>query len=135
MKQFLVYWIWPNPAGWNYGDPKIKAAIILFLVMIVLSFMIRFWRTRLKNPVTRNLSASWSRSLFWFAVVALFLIVSRVEEIQFLAMRLLWIFWFVSFFLYLFFQLLQFRRRHYTVLKRVQVVDEREKYLPRRNHY
>lgn len=85
----------------------------------------------MKNPITRNLSSSWSSALFWFGFVAAFLIVSRVETIQFLSMRLLWLFWGLFAALYVFFQILNFRRRHYTVLERAQVIDEREKYLPK----
>jgi hypothetical protein len=130
MKQFLIYWVWPNPGGWHYDDRKITVALVLCGALIVLSFIIRFWRSRLKNTVTRNLSSSWSRATFWFGVVAIILIVSRVEEIQFMAMRLTWALWFGALFLYLLFQFFQFRRRHYTLLERVQVVDERDKYLP-----
>jgi hypothetical protein len=70
--------------------------------------------------------------MFWFCIVALLLVVSRVEMIQFLAMRAALALWFVLAVLYVVFQIFQFRRRHYTVMDRVQVVDERDKYLPKR---
>jgi len=130
MKQFLVYWLWPNPGMWTYGDKKILMAIVLCGILVLLSFTIKFWRSQLQNSVTRSLSNSWSRATFWFGIVGLILIVSRVETIQFLSMRVLWALWFLSFFLYAVFQLIQFRRRHYVLLKRVHVVDERERYLP-----
>lgn len=132
MKAFLVYWVWPNPGGWNYEDSKVLAMFGVCLVLIVGSFLIRFWRRRLKNPKTRSLSSSWSSASFWFGLVALILVVSRVELIQFMSMRLLWAFWFLAAGLYVFFQILQFTKRHYTVLARTTVLDEREKYLPRR---
>jgi hypothetical protein len=47
-------------------------------------------------------------------------------------MRLLWAFWFLAFLLYVVLQFLSFRRRHYTVMERTTVIDEREKYLPKR---
>lgn len=132
MKPFLVYWFWPNPGGWSYVSPKIEAALIALAVMLCLSFVISAWRRRLANPVTRNLSGSWSAASFWFGLVGIALVVSRVEAIQFLAMRILWGVWVLSLALYLIYQILQFKRRHYVLLKRVEVTDERDKYLPRK---
>lgn len=132
MKQFLIYWVWPNPGAWTYSDPKVSTAIVLALVLLVGSFALSAWRRRQSNPQTRLLSASWSSASFWFGFIALFLIVCRVEYIQFLAMRVLWVVWFVALALYIFFQILQFRRKHYTVLGRPTIVDVREKYLPRK---
>lgn len=130
MRTFLTYWVWPNPGGWHYNDTKITVALLLCGILILLSFVIRTWRTRLQSSITRTLTSGWSRAAFWFGVTGIVLIVSRVETIQFLAMRLLWFLWALALVLYLLFQLLQFRRRHYTLLKRVQVSDERDKYLP-----
>jgi ABC-type bacteriocin/lantibiotic exporter with double-glycine peptidase domain len=47
-------------------------------------------------------------------------------------MRLLWVLWVALAALYVFFQVLQFTRRHYTVAARTVVLDERAKYLPRK---
>jgi Ca2+/Na+ antiporter len=132
MKQFLIYWVWPNPGSWVYTDPKVLSAIILSLVLVFGSFALSAWRRKQSNPQTRSLSSSWSSASFWFGLIALFLIVCRVEYIQFLAMRALWLVWFASLALYIVFQVLQFRRRHYTILGRPTIVDVREKYLPRK---
>lgn len=132
MKQFLIYWVWPNPGAWTYSDPKIMTAIALSCLLVVGSFFISAWRRKQSNPQTRMLSASWSSASFWFGLVALFLIVCRVELIQFFAMRALWIVWFGSLALYVVLQVLQFQRRHYTVIGRPTIVDVREKYLPRK---
>lgn len=100
--------------------------------LIVLSFAVSFWRRMLQNHMTKTLTSSWSTALFWFGVTGLFFTVCRVETIQFLSMRLLWLFWVIAAALYVFVQILMFRRRHYTVLERAQVTDERDKYLPKR---
>jgi small-conductance mechanosensitive channel len=132
MKAFLVYWVWPNPGGWHYNDPKVMAVLVACAALVFLSLVLRYWRKTLTSPVTRNLSASWSSALFWFGVVAAVMVVSRVETIQFVSMRLLWVIWLVSFALYFVFQIMQFRRRHYVVLKRAHVLDERDRYLPKK---
>lgn len=67
---------------------------------------------------------------FWFGIVGAILVASRVEMIQFMAMRLMWALWLLCLVLYAFIQFVQFRRKHYTVMQRTQVVDERDKYLP-----
>ncbi len=132
MLQFFIYWVWPNPGGWHYHDHNVEAYIALNLALIVLSFVIRYWRQKQKNPQTRILSSSWSSVAFWFAIVGLFLIVCRVEQIQFLSMRLLWAFWVLALILFVIFQALQFRRRHYTVVGRPQTVSHLDKYLPKK---
>lgn len=129
--QFFSYWFWPNPAGWTYADTRVQAVLGACMAFIVLSFAIRYWRKSLKNPITKNLSRSWSSAAFWFGIVGIVFVASRVEMIQFLAMRAMWALWVLALGLYGFFQFAQFRRRHYTVMQRTQVVDEREKYLPK----
>lgn len=132
MAAFFSYWFWPNPGNWHYDDARVVAFLLVCFALIVGSFAISYWRNRLTNPVTRTLSRTWSSVMFWFCIVALLLVVSRVEMIQFLAMRAALALWFVLAVLYVVFQIFQFRRRHYTVMDRVQVVDERDKYLPKR---
>ncbi len=132
MKSFFSYWLWPNPAGWNYSDTKVIAILVFALAFILGSFLINLWRNRQTNAQTKILSSSWSRSAFWFGIFLLFLTVSRVEMIQFMSMRLLFPLWVVSLVAYIAVQVLQFRRRHYTVLGRTVVNDERRKYLPRK---
>lgn len=100
--------------------------------LVIVSFGIRYWRRVLRNPVTKKLSTSWSSASFWFGAVGMVLVVCRVEAIQFLAMRALWGMWLLAGVLYVIVQVISFRRRHYTVLEKMQVVDERDKYLPRK---
>ncbi len=132
MQQFFSYWLWPNPAGWHYQDQRVMVVLGVCIALIVLSFAIRVWRSKLENSMTRSLSSGWSVASFWFGLIGLFLAISRVETIQFLSMRILWGLWMLAGLAYIWFQFLQFRRRHYVVLKRAQVVDERDKYLPRK---
>ncbi len=127
----FVYLFWPNPAGWQYSDSRVQMLLGFCAFLIVLSFAIRYWRRGIKNPITKNLSKSWSAASFWFGIVGIIFVASRVEMIQFLAMRALWALWILCIGLYVFFQFIQFRRRHYTVMQRTQVTDERDKYLPK----
>ncbi|MBP7114226.1 MAG: hypothetical protein KBA40_02105 [Candidatus Peribacteraceae bacterium] len=128
--QLFSYWFWPNPAGWRYTDFPVQTLLAVCAALIILSFVIGYWRKRVKNPITKNLSKSWSSAALWFGLVGIVFVVSRVEMIQFLAMRAMWALWLLCLVAYAFFQFIQFRRRHYTVMQRTQVVDEREKYLP-----
>lgn len=132
MRSFFEYWFWPNPAGWAYSDQKVVIALLGCGLLVLLSFLIRWWRSSVKNHPTLQLSRGWPRTSFWLGFVGLFLIISRVEMIQFIEMRALWVVWFLSLSLYVLSQVLKFRHRHYTVVASPRVVDERDKYLPRR---
>ena len=128
---FLSFWFWPNPGGWHYSDTRVVAVLIACSLLILTSFALRFWRRSLQNSVTRSLTRSWPLGAFWFGFIGLVFAFSRVEMIQFLAMRAAWALWLALLVLFASFQFVQFRRRHYTVLQRTTVVDEREKYLPK----
>lgn len=129
---FLRYLFWPNPGSANYGDPSIIALLLLTVGMIVSSFVLSYWRKRQTNPITRKLSVSWSRAAFWFGLFGLVMVVSRVEDIQFIAMRFLWIVWAAFLMLYVVFQYKKWRMKHYEVLPSVSVVDPRDRYLPKK---
>ena len=132
MTSFLSYWFYPNPGSSHYGSPKVVALLIACVLLILCSFVCGVWRRSLGNPVTRKLSRSWPRALRWFGIVGLVLVISRVEEIQFLAMRVLWMLWGLAFIFFLLFQLWRFRIRHYTIVPKDTREDPREKYLPRK---
>lgn len=129
-EKFLRYVFAPNPGHAAYGDSGMLFLIGIALALLVLALMIRSWRSGIQNPITKRLSRSWSAASFWFGVAALVLVVCRVEQIQFLAMRLLWVLWWVGVLFYVFFQVRQFRARHYKVLPAEHFSDPREKYLP-----
>lgn len=127
----LSYWFWPHPGGLSYGDPRVLTLLAVCLLMIAASLVISLWRRRQENPVTRRLSRSWPRTLRWFGGAGIVLTVSRVEEIQFLAMRALWVVWGLTLTACVLFQVWRFRRRHYTVVKGRKEEDPRAKYLPK----
>ena len=129
--EFLSYLFWPNPGNATYQSPKAIALLIACVVLAIFSVGIRLWRRNLQNPVTKKLSASWGSAAFWFGLSGAVMVVARVEQIQFLAMRFLWVLWAAFACLYLFFQLRRFRQKHYEVLPKVKLAeDPREKYLP-----
>lgn len=127
---FLTYWFYPNPGNADYGNPKVLLLLALCVLMIAGSFGLSAWRNRQANPVTKKLSRSWAMAALWFGVVGLVLAVSRVEQIQFIAMRFLWVLWAGFLIAYVVLQVRIFRARHYQVLPRETVVDPRDAYLP-----
>lgn len=133
MTQFFSYWFWPNLAGWSYGEQNVTILLALTIAMVVLSFIVRYWRRHIKNPMTRTLSRSWPTALLWFGLTGVVMVISRTEQIQFLSMRALWALWMLLLVVFAFYQFLQFQRRHYTVVRgQPGPADERSKYLPRK---
>jgi amino acid transporter len=122
------YLFWPNPGV--ISQEKSLSAVIVCVLLLVLSFGIKIWRKKQHNKLLRRLSQSWDRMLFWFGLVGLILIVSRIEGIQFVSMRFLWIVWGTLFILIIFIQFKQFRMQYYEVLPKEKEDDPREKYLP-----
>jgi len=130
MSDFLIYLVWPNPGNATYGSPKMQAALVMCIGLVVLSVVLKFWRRSTRNPVSKRLSRSWPSAALWFGISGLIFIISRVEGIGFMAMRLWWVFWGLAIALYLFFQMRIYRARHYQPLPREFTEDPREKYLP-----
>lgn len=135
MNNFLLqtfsFFFWPNPGNASYGSPKAMVLIIFCAVLIVAAVVISFWRKSLKNQVTKKLSRSWASACFWFGFTGLILIIARVEQIQYIAMRIWWLVWVVVAILYIWFQIKMFRSRHYEVIPAQTVQDPRSKYLPK----
>jgi ABC-type uncharacterized transport system fused permease/ATPase subunit len=131
---FLVYLFWPNPGNATYGSPKAVILLVVALLLVVASVGIRVWRDKQRNPVTKKLSKSWASAALWFGLTAGLLVVSRVEGVQYIAMRFWWLVWGLSAAFYLFLQIKKFRARHYEVLPTEVVDDPRSKYLPRKKH-
>jgi hypothetical protein len=132
MTSILVYWLWPNPGIWLYSTPIVKILLSLGGGLFVASFLLASWRRRLKNPTTRTLSASWPSLALWFGITLVVLVVARVESIQFVAMRLWILLWALLAVLTVVLHALRFRSRHYTVVSTTRIVDERDRYLPKR---
>ncbi len=127
MLSLFTYLFWPNPANVSYSSPKVMLMIVLCIVLVLASFFLSFWRRRQSNPMTKKLSRSWSTASFWFGFTGLILVVSRVEQIQYMAMRAWWGVWIIIAILYIGFQMKLFRARHYEVA----VLTEAEKALKR----
>lgn len=131
---FLGFLFYPNPGNAQYSSTSMVVLLVLSLGLVVLSFVVRSWRAAITNPITKKLSRSWSSVCFWFGVSGAVLVVSRVEQIQFFAMRFLWVLWFVGVLLFVYFQVKNFRARHYQVLPHAHQEDPRDRYLPGRKH-
>jgi len=128
----FTYIFWPRPPALGYEDPKIQAALLLCLVLIVLSFVIKYWRKKQANPITRKLSKSWSSAVLWFGVIGLVLTVARAEDISYVSMRFLWVVLGLIMILFVFLQYKLFRSRHYEKLPSAVQEDPRDKYLPKK---
>lgn len=126
----LRYLFHPNPGHAAYGDAVITLMFVLCGALVIASFVIRVSRTRMENPVTRRLSRSWASAAFWFGLVGLILTVARVEAIQFVAMRLVWVLWWGALGLFQLFQVRQWVTRHYQVVTEKSREDPLMKYLP-----
>ena len=133
MMNILTYIFYPNPGQTTYGSTSVIVALALCGGLIALSIIIKFWRRGLRNAVTKKLSRAWSAICFWYGIVGLILAVSRVEKIQFVAMRFFWILWAISLLLLAFLQFRLFCARHYEVLPRAKSADPRDRYLPGRH--
>jgi hypothetical protein len=131
MASFFRYLFWPNPGFASYNEPEMIVLMAACGLLIVASFVLSYWRRR-QNPMVRKLSASWSSVAFWSGIVGLVLVVSRVEDIQFFAMRFLWVLWGVALLAYVVFQVKRWRVRHYEVLPTVVTHDPRDPYLPKK---
>ena len=108
-------------------------AILAFCVMLVVgSFVIRWWSHHEQNARRRLLSRSWPAASLWFGLSGLILVVARVEQIQFIAMRLWWVIWGVTAGFYVWFQVKNWHLRYYEVLPQQKQRNSMERYLPRR---
>ena len=132
MRDILVYLFWPNPGNADYSSPKAAVLLGVCVGLLVFSYVLSLWRRKTKNPVTKKLSRSWSATSAWMGVTGLVLVVARVEEISYLSIRFLWVLWGLVALLYLWFQIKQYRMRHYEKLPTVKVDDPREQYLPKK---
>lgn len=127
---FLSYVFWPRPPVVGYDNPKLQALIVLCLAMVLASFVLKYWRRKQGNPVTRKLSRSWSSAAAWFGITGLLFAVSRAEDISYVSMRFWWFVWLLCLALYAYAQVRIFRARHYEKLPAERSEDPREQYLP-----
>lgn len=128
----LSYLFWPNPGGATYGDPHPQIAIAVCGALLLLSLTLRILLVRSHAGAVRRFAQSFDGIALWFGVTGLLLVVARVEEIQYLAMRFWWIVWGGSFILCGVLRLRRLRLLGYDVIPSAAPPDLREKYLPRR---
>ena len=132
MMDILVYLFWPNPGNALYTNPKTVLLLVFCVLLITVSFIIRWWHRSEQNSRRRLLSRSWPAASLWFGLSGLILVVARVEQIQFVAMRLWWVIWGVAAVLYVWFQVKNWHLRYYEVLPQQKQRNSMERYLPRR---
>ncbi|PIP65210.1 hypothetical protein COU77_02025 [Candidatus Peregrinibacteria bacterium CG10_big_fil_rev_8_21_14_0_10_49_16] len=101
--------------------------------LIVLAVVVRFLRPRL-DAVARKLTRALPSVCTAFGLVGCVLVVSRVEGVQYLSMRFLWVIWFLLLGLFVVFQWKIYRQGHYRIERTSVEVSLRDKYLPARKH-
>lgn len=126
----LSYWFYPNPGNADYANPKVLLLFAACLFLFLGSFIVSSWRKNHGNSVTRKLARSWSSAMRWLAVIGFILIIARVEDIQFVAMRFLWVVWALAAALFILLQAWLWKKKHYTVVPTERFEDPRAKYLP-----
>jgi hypothetical protein len=132
MNSWLSYIFWPNPGNAGYDNPKVIALLVISLLLIAGSFVLGRWRNGLTNQSLKKVSRSWGSVTFWLGLTGFLFTIARVEQIQFLAMRFLWLVWFVIAVLFIILQIRAVRTRTYEVIPTVKKSDARSKYLPTR---
>ncbi len=126
----LPRWLFsPLPPRPEYLDTQILALILLCVGLIAGAVVLRFLR-RNAGASFKKLSKSWPAAATWFGIIGLVLIVSRVEGIQYIAMRFWWLVWGLAALAYAVLQVRLFRAKHYEIIPTARAVDPRDQYLP-----
>jgi tellurite resistance protein TehA-like permease len=116
----------------GYDNYKMQLLLLLCFGLVVASIVIKHWRRKQKNPVTRKLTRSWRRAAMSFGLIGLVLAASRAEDISYISMRFWWVLWLCAFAFYAYVQVRIFRARHYEKLPTEKTEDPRDRYLPNR---
>lgn len=132
MNTFLTYLFYPNPGNADYTSPKALAAIIICIVLMLAALGLSYWRKNMASGPMRKISKSWASAAFWFGLTGAILVVSRIEEIQFISMRFIWVLWTAALVWYIVWQFRNYRLRYYEVLPSTPIIDPRSKYLPKK---
>ncbi len=128
----LTYWFYPNPANAEYANPKAIALLAVCIALVLASFVLPYLRNRWQNPQLKKVSKTWATAAGWLGWIGLVLVICRVEEIQYLSMRFLWVLWGIAAALYLVLQVRVYRSRYYEVIPNRPTQDARAAYLPTR---
>lgn len=132
MRNALIYLFWPNPGNATYSSPKVLALMIICALFVLASVGIGYWRRKSASPSMRKVSKSWSSATLWFGLSGLILAVSRVEQIQYVSMRFVWVLWLAALVFYVYWQMRNYRLRHYEIIPQTKSIDPRSAYLPKR---
>jgi steroid 5-alpha reductase family enzyme len=132
MNDFLTFLFWPNPGNADYTSPKALLLLVLCIAAVVTSFVLPRLRARWQDPQLKKVSGSWAAACGWFGWSGLLLVIARVEEIQYLGMRFLWVIWGAALAAYLALQVRVYRNRYYEVIPNRPTQDARAQYLPKR---
>ena len=132
MNDVLTFLFWPNPGNADYTSPKALLLLVLCLAAVVASFVLPRLRAGWKNPQMKKVSGTWASACGWFGWSGLLLVIARVEEIQYLGMRFLWVLWGAALAAYLALQVRTYRNRYYEVIPNRPTQDARSQYLPKR---
>lgn len=127
----LSFWFWPNPGNADYSSPKAIVLIVLCIAAIVAAVVLPRVRNGWTNPQLKKLSRTWAAACAWFGGTGLVLVICRVEEIQYLAMRFLWVIWGAALLAYLAIQVKLYRARYYEVIPNAPMQDARAAYIPK----
>ncbi len=118
----------PGPVATT--NPVMLLLLILSVVLIVASGILKWWRAR-ASAIAKKLSKTWSLVSLIFGLAGFVFAVCRLQGIEVLSMRFLWILWVALLGGYCYLQYRIFKARYYQVLPKEQrPVDLREKYLP-----
>ena len=125
------YWFWPNPANADYTSPKALVLLVLCVAFVVASFVLPRLRNRSQDAQFKKVSKTWAAACAWFGWTGLVMVIARVEEIQFLSIRALWVLWGLALAAYVALQVRVYRNRYYEVIPNRPTQDARAAYIPK----
>lgn len=130
MNEFLTYIFYPNPANADYTNPKAIVLLLVCVLFVVASFVVPRMRNRSADTQFKKISRTWATACGWFGWSGLVLVIARVEEIQFISMRFMWVIWGIALAAYLALQVRNYRVKYYQIIPSKPTEDVRAKYLP-----
>ena len=123
----LKYYFDTSPGS----DFKYWIALLIFAgILLILSTAIKTYRQKIKDKILRKMIKSYPSQLFWFAVVAAFLVWIRLENVKLLSMRFFWIIYFALMFYLIVKNIKTFYREYPRKVRQSLSHQEQNKYLP-----
>ena len=131
--KYLTYLFWPNPGVASYAHPALLLLLIFCISLIAAGMTLRWLRVRM-DTVTRKLTRSWPIFCIVFGATWCAFVISRVEGVQYLSMRFLWVIWIAALAFIIFLQWKLYRTQHYRIERVSRENSARDKYLPSSSH-